>query len=110
MKKMPPSIEEQIAEVEGLVENFRWARAVSDVPENKTYLTLKALASDLRARLPGKAEQTRRELGRRIADAVRAEHARDAVAGVGEALIGAWPIVEQALEQFDKLGLGGTEA
>jgi hypothetical protein len=104
MKEPRPTLTEQLTEVEGLLEDFRWSRSDDKIPEHKTFLALKALALDLRARLPGKAEQTRRELGRRIADAVRAEHAREAVAGVGEALIGAWPLVEQALEHLDKQG------
>ena len=42
------SASEKLAEIEGLIEDFRWARSLA-VRENQTYRILKQIAKELRA-------------------------------------------------------------
>lgn len=102
------TVAEKLAEIEELIELYRFARRFPDDPEYQTYLILKAVAEDLRARTNGAAGDARRELGRRIAAAVRTSDGMpnstfaNAVLGVGQELIGRWPVVEQALERYEE--------
>ena len=99
---------EKLAEIERLIEIYRWARSGSaNTLEPRTYHVLKSYAVDLRARLDGTAEEARRELGRRVAAIVRASDGPDggfarAAASAGRELTSRWPVVEHALEQYEK--------
>lgn len=100
------TIQEKLAAVQRLLEDLRHARNDPMLPEYATFHAMRAIASDLMARLPGNPEATRRALGKRIADAVRSRtpdgylqsHAR----GLAEELVGRWPVIEQALERFER--------
>lgn len=99
------TVEQQLAAVERLIEDFRWARADDMVPEHATYNALKVIAKDLRARLPGAPGSALAEIGRRleIAELGKSpEHGfvRGHLIGVAHAVIGRWPEVRQALENF----------
>jgi hypothetical protein len=101
------TVAEKLAEIDRLIEHYRFARRWPEEPEYKTYVTLKAVAADLRARMDGKAETTRRTLGAKVAAAARAadDHSEIfalAVVELGKDLIGHWATVEQALEQYER--------
>ena len=99
------TVADKLRTVELLIEDFRWARNDDALPEHLTYRVLKAIASDLRGRMNGSAEDARREIGLRIAGAIRSKTAlgyeRGMMLGVAEELIGRWPVIEQALERFE---------
>ena len=100
--RKPVSLAEQLAEVEALIEVFRWARNSPEEAEERTYRALKLIAKDLRARLPAAAPEAAQALQRRI-DALqrsRTAHGYDvrALRGVAEELVGRWPAVRRALE------------
>lgn len=96
---------EKLAAVERLIEEFRWARNDPLNAEHATFITLKAIAADLRAQEPEAKSTALRELERRI-EAVNNAKAHGyiggAMIGVGEELIGRWPVVRLALERFEK--------
>lgn len=101
------TVAEKLAEIENLIELHRWTRRFPKDPEYRTYVALKMIAKDLRARLDGKAEATRRELGSKVASAVRKADAdsdvfNHALLELAKDVIGHWPTVEQALEQYEK--------
>ena len=95
----------KLEEVERLIERYRWARSDGKAPENASYWALKAVAADLRARLPetpgpilGRIQgaidaASREKVGNRYSDG----HVR----AVAEAVIGSWPTIRQALEDFE---------
>jgi hypothetical protein len=98
---------DKLVSIEALIEHYRFARRYPDEPEFQTYVALKAVAADLRARLDRKPDVARRTLGGKIAAAVRkSDGDSDAFARalleLGRDLIGFWPVVEQALEWFDQ--------
>ena len=96
------TLAEALAEVEGLIEDFRWARGNPPLPEERTYRALKQIATDLRGRDPDAIPIAARELQRRVDAAIRSktEHGYDAntLRTLGEELIGRWSTVQQALE------------
>lgn len=100
------SLQDKIDAVERLLDDLQWARNDPACPEFATFYALKAIALDIRGRMPGKAEEVRRVLGSRIGNAVRSRTALGYeimhLKGIGEELIGRWPVVEQALEQFER--------
>lgn len=105
---MTVPVEEQIAAVERCLEDFRWARSKPHLIEYRTYRALKAVAKDLRAQMPGASNETLLALQRRIADAAGTKgtdalgFSPPALAGIGQEVIGRWPVIRQALERFEK--------
>jgi len=102
---------ELLREIEALIEDFRWARSDSALPEHKTWLALKQIAGDIRGRQPLAAVDAITALEKRIESVGRIalsgndhDAFRRAMAGLGEELRGRWPTVRQALEQFAKEG------
>lgn len=100
------SLEDQIAAVNRLIEDLRWARSDPKVPEHATYNAMKQIAVDLAARQPGKAGEARASIGSRIADAVRTKTALGYsirhMQGIAEEVIGRWPVIEYALERAER--------
>lgn len=95
--------QEKLSVVEGLIEAFR--RSGGDSDDNRYRLrVMAAIASDLRGRLEQAPNIALTELERRIAAVVRSKtplgYGNGPLVGVGEELIGRWPIVKQALERF----------
>jgi hypothetical protein len=94
---------EVLAEVEELIEDFRWARSDEKATENKTWRALKQLAGDIRSRQPVAVHDAQRALERRL-EAVASARTRGpealagAAAGLAEELAGRWPAILQALQ------------
>ena len=102
-----PTDAEILKEIEGLIEEYRFAR---DFPagsaERRTYIALKAVASDIRGRRLKAGSEAITALQGRMDALKRAGHHRgprrtDALIGLAEELVGRWPSVRQALESFD---------
>lgn len=96
---------ELLAEIETLIEDFRWARPKPEAPEHKTYAALKQIAGDIRARQPVAVLDAVTALQKRLDSAERAvggphENYHRVMAGVGEELRGRWPAVLQALNEL----------
>jgi hypothetical protein len=74
-------------------------------PTEHQVAVLKAIAADIRGRMPGVPGTALRELQRRIADAAASRTAAGwdagAMRGIAEQLIGYWPAVRQGLERMD---------
>jgi hypothetical protein len=103
------SIPQKLQAVERLIEEFRWARDDYSVPENRTYFVLKAIADDLRGRLPGAPGEALRGL-EEIINAAKQTKIRNGyeighLRRIAEYVIGCWPTLRQALEKFQP---GGT--
>lgn len=98
---------EALAEVEKLIEYYRGQGARDPAhPANRTYATLKAIASDLRARLPAAPGEAQRELQRALDDLERSKDGASFSDGcaqnVAMQIRSRWPVVRQALERFEK--------
>lgn len=97
-------LDDKIKTVEILIEDFRWARANSMVPEHRTYLVLKALVEDLRARqrIPrfSVIEELQEAVDAAAATKTRAGYEMGKTQNIGERVMGRWPLVRQALEHF----------
>lgn len=97
---------EKLAAVERCIEDFRWTRDHQDLIEYQTYLAMCELAAEIRKGTQAAAGTARAELGRRIEDATRSKtmlgYSINALRGIAEELIGRWPTVRAALEQFEK--------
>jgi hypothetical protein len=98
---------DQLFVIEQLILEYRDARDDHMDPRYRVFHALRAVADGLRARTAIKAESSRRNLGLRIAHAVRARTSSDwdqgALANVGLELVSRWPVVEQALERFEQI-------
>jgi len=100
------TLQDQIDAIDHLINDFRWARNETYCIEHDIYLALKEIAKDLRARLPAAPSDALLALQRRIADAAATKGPamqgfdRSALAGIGEEVIGKWPVIRQALERF----------
>lgn len=99
-------LDQKIATVERLLDDFRWARSSPNTAEHATYRTLKDIARDLKARLPNSAAEARHEIGARIAKLVRTKTPEDdgqpydvpQLIGLASLVIARWPVIEHALE------------
>ena len=94
-----PSDAEMLEVVEALIEQQRHERT-----SHLAFLTLRALAADIRGRLPGANSEAQGALQRAIdgciATKTRLGYERGHLQRVGEELIGRWPVVRQALERM----------
>lgn len=97
------SAQDQLEAVQRLLGDFHWARSSAGTAEQQTFFALKALVTDLKARLPSEAEAARRELGRLVAYTVKTGtpmgYEQNHLVGIGQFVMGNWPILEHALEQ-----------
>lgn len=100
---MIPNTQDKIEAVEALIEAFRHTSRTEE--DERRIVVFKAIAADLRARLSTAPSVALHEIERRMT-AVRRHpvgsgSARvNAQVGVAEELVGRWPVVKQALEQF----------
>lgn len=96
-----PSDAEMLEVVEAMIEQQRHERGT-----HLTFLTLRAVAADLRARLPGANSEAQGALQKAIDGCIASKTAlgyeRGHVQRVGEELIARWAIVRLALERMDK--------
>jgi hypothetical protein len=95
------TVEEKLAVVDAMIERRR-LRCSRDARDEHTYAVLKAIALDLRARLPGRPSTAEDEIGRRV-EAVAASqtalgYSNGALVGLAEQVVGHWPAVKQGLE------------
>lgn len=97
------TLEDRIAAVERVIEDFRWARNEPGCVEHRTYAAMKEIAADLRGRRPLTASVAVSALQRRIdaANASKDERGYQIghLCGVAEELIGRWAAVRYALER-----------
>ena len=107
MTEQPVTLQDQIDAITRLLEDFRWARNEPRCIEHKTYVALKEIVKDLRARLPEAPGKTLLALQRRIADAAATKggngglgFATGALVGLGQEVIARWPVLRQSLERF----------
>jgi hypothetical protein len=97
LSKIP--VAEQLAEIEALAEDFRWARDNREAPEWKTFHVLKMIASRLRGQLPGAAGEAATALRRRHDEMERLRTLLGAEVGFMQEMVGRWPAILHALEQ-----------
>ena len=103
------TVEEKLAAVEHLIEIMRWARSHPDSAEHQTREMLKAIAVDLRAQLAGAGPTAMLSLETRI-NLARREKARigyyeiRTLQGIGEEVIGRWPVISRALAALEGAG------
>lgn len=97
------SSEEKLKVIEHFVEQWRDARDGDDPGERQVYLTLKAVADDLRAQ--PKATDTIHRMDRAIRNAQDRKTSTGYATGnlreIAELTIGRWPTIRQALEKFE---------
>lgn len=101
------SIEDKLEVIEFFLTQWRPARSSDISGERDTYLILKEVARDIRARMPGVPSRSRDTLQRAID---RATAAKTGVPGTGyegrtmfalaQVVIGEWAVIRQALDQF----------
>lgn len=102
------TVEEKLAEVDRIVSEmgFRERRAEGGVCDRdcRTREVLKAVAADLRGRLDAAPSAAATTIQRRIDSLYRSRtvlgYDRDGLVGLGQELIGRWPIIKQALEKI----------
>lgn len=101
---------QKLAVVEGLIEDFRWARpedAKVDYPEDhETYHALKEIASDIRAAAEHASCPVLRDLSVAIGGAHASKtkfgYATGSLVAIGQYVIGRWPVIRRALERVDQ--------
>jgi hypothetical protein len=96
--------EEKLAEVEQLVENFRWSRRYPEDPEYQTYLVLKAIAEDLRAPLPATQNKALEVVGFVVNAAMRSKAQLGYLEvghqqAIADRVMKYWGTIRSALEQ-----------
>lgn len=98
--------DEKLAELEELIETFRYARYSPNLPEHRIYVTLIASARDLRGRMATAPGEAQRELQRALDQLHASKTDLGYEAGklrhVAETFRGKWPTVRQALERFER--------
>jgi hypothetical protein len=104
---MPEFTEQEKLEViEALVEQWRPARSSSILGERETYLILKAIAKDIRGRLPGSPSRARDRLIRAIelakANKTSSGYSIPDLRRIAEISIGEAAAITQALEHFEQ--------
>lgn len=108
------SIDDKIFEVERLLEEFRWARGAPATAEHKTWLVLRALASELRGRKAEAPSQAETQLERRrlavIASKTRLGYANGPLVGLAQELLGRWETVLQGLRLLAEVNRRTAEA
>lgn len=98
--------EEKLEVIESFVTQWRPARSSGDAGERDVYLILKAIADDIRAGAPDAPGRALSELQNAIEAANATKSTRDGyemgkLRRIAELLIGLWPVVRRALEQFE---------
>jgi hypothetical protein len=96
------TIEDKIAHVEQIIESVRWARSEPEEPAHRTYVVMKAVASDLRGQLsraPGTALMAL-EFQVHAAARVKSDIGHIPLTShqaVSECVISWWPVIRRAL-------------
>lgn len=102
--------DEVLAEIERMITGYRAVARTPGVPGHKSYLALKAAATEIRARMPHRIGETARELDRALTDLERSHN--PGIPGPAGFGFGAqhhlamqvrsrWPIIRQALAAFE---------
>lgn len=98
--------DDKLAALDWAIEDLRDWRSEPGSRENEIYRIMKAIRKDLAAQQPGEPGRALLELQRRIADAAPTKgqgslgFAPEALIGLGQTVIGFWPVVRQALTRF----------
>lgn len=97
---------EKLEVVEHFLDQWRPARSSDISGERDTFLTLKAIAADIRARKPDAPGRARDRLRRAISDAKDMKtddgyRARD-LRTIAETVISEWPVIQRCLEHFEQ--------
>lgn len=94
------TLQDKLAAVERLIEDLRWAREKPDALERETFLALKEIAKDIRARMDGVPQAAVFELESRV-NAIR-NHGSSTprMHQLAAEFISRWPVIKQALERF----------
>ena len=94
---------EKLSQIEQIIKMLRRMSATEN--DNHQLYVIKSVAADLRGRLDNAPSIALIEIERRIGAVFRrrieAEDDHGALVGVGQELVGRWPTVRQALEQFE---------
>lgn len=104
--------EEKLAVVEQLIETLRPFRSQPGTVENEARDLLKVLARDLRAAAAGAGPTAMASLEHRVESAKR-QKARigyyeiGTLQGIGEEVIGRWPVLRRALSGMEAVEAGG---
>lgn len=89
-------------EVEALIKDVRTGRAGKE----RVLEALKAAAGDLRARCDGAGGAALEALQGRVANLVSTRTSDgwnpESVRGIGQEVVGRWPVIRQALEKFER--------
>lgn len=97
---------EKLEVIEHFIQQWRPARSSDISGERETYLILKAIASDLRARKPAAPGRARDRLARAITDAkdlkVETGYRLKDMRRIAETVISEWPVIRAALEQLEQ--------
>jgi hypothetical protein len=95
------SLEQKIHAVESAIEEFRWARAETDLPEHGIWLILKAVAAELRLDLPQTADEAFNALEFQISSAQRAkangQFSNGHQKALAEAVLAHWDAIHRRL-------------
>jgi hypothetical protein len=96
------TVDEKIAELEGLIVDFRWARSEDAVPENRTYRILKQIVKELRSTQTAKPNAALAELTEAISAARESKgklgYPIEALQALAWAVIEHWGAIRAALE------------
>lgn len=101
------TVEQKLAAVEHWIEMLRPFRSQPGTSEHQTRELLKAIAVDLRTQLAGAGPTAMVSLEHRI-DLARRQKARlgyyeiGTLQGIGEEVIGRWPVLQRALAAMGK--------
>ena len=100
--------EEKIEVLEHFIVQWRPGRSSGIEGERETFLILKAIAADLRAQRQDRKGQVLTELSKlvQLADLHRDPETKNYTPGrlqrVAHFVMGSWPVLRQALEQFEQ--------
>lgn len=90
----------KLAVLERLIEAMRWVRSEPDHPEYQTFLALRSIAADVRARLPENIGSALAMLDDRMSRVVDSGHDVSQLRALGDEVVGRWPLIRQAIERF----------
>lgn len=94
--------QEKLIEMDAMIDALRKIAISQD--DYRRLRIIRSVAADLRGRLECAPSVALAEIERRITFAyrnkTRSGYDRDALIGLGEELIGRWPLIKQALEKF----------
>lgn len=99
----PVTLTEAIKGIEGLIQDFRWARNDPSVPEWNDLHILRWVAKELRSRQPGAAGELLQLLTAEVDAAVSTKVGGhidpNRLVKIAEIVVARWPVLSRALEQ-----------